>query len=72
MIEPVYFLVLVAAIMLFSGAVVFGYHRLVKNCMKLLASRSYVEFARGEDILAHKREATEKKPAGDGYTSVFE
>lgn len=67
-----YFIILVALCFAFAVWSEWRSGRRVDAAMKLLASRSYVEFAKGEDILAKKSKAEEKKVPGDGYTQVFE
>lgn len=68
--EPI--VVLFAVFLIFCGFIMWSQHRLVTKSLSLLASRSYVEFAKGEDILSRKGQPPAKKSVGDGYTAVFE
>jgi hypothetical protein len=70
--EPIVGLVLVLAV--FLAFVWWKQHQLVRHALELMASRSYSEWAKGQDTLAkvEAKKQGEKVEPSQGYNEVFD
>jgi hypothetical protein len=70
-VEFIALLVLAALSLVLCGYAIWALLRQVDRMARLLASRSYTDFAKGEKTIAQKDEP-ESTVRGDGYTQLFE